>query len=219
MKAVFLLIAISLFAVKACPCPSSVRLNEFSSGGQHCDCNYLPDADSSFVTADQDALDHYYMQMAIDIGKNNPSNPYGSVIVDHNTNEVLCVGYNNKTVRYDNHGERAAIDNCTATVLPNGPNGAKHPRWANTTLYTNVESCMMCAASIMNRGITRTVYGAGLEGYAPLCYTIAQITEKEYYDHANAASSYPQPGTPMQVRGPLADMIDQIWAQFPNKCT
>lgn len=217
MNQIVLISLCLLSLVYACPC-SGVTLNAFVIGGQHCDCNYLPDSDGDYVDPGQDALDHQFILLAIQAGLNNPSKPYGAVIVHKYTGEVLCTGWNNRSIRYDEHAERDVIDRCTASLFPNGANGANHPGWVNTTLYTNVESCPMCAASILNRGITRVVYGAGLEGFAAKCYTTALLTMKEYRDHATRGGFYPQAGTPLVVRGPLEDLAPQVWSHFPSKC-
>lgn len=217
MKSILCILFVLTTAILACPC-SGVSHNTFTSGYQHCDCNYLPESDSEYVSPAQDTIDHQHILDAKQAGLNNPSKPFGAVIVDHTTNTVLCAGWNNRTIRYDNHAERDVIDRCTSLYFPNGPNGANHPGWANVTLYSNIESCPMCMASILNRGITRVVYGASLEGYAALCYTTAMLTAKEYADQATTGGFYPQPNTPLQVRGPLEDLQGLMWEPFPTRC-
>ena len=72
--------------------------------------------------------------------------PIGAVLVDNDTGEVRSEGYNG-LVQEGNptlHGEMAALRN--AGRLTN-----RH----NTTMYTTLQPCFMCAGAIVRFGIPR----------------------------------------------------------------
>jgi len=76
--------------------------------------------------------------------------PIGGVLVDNATGEVLGEGHN-ALVQESNpivHGEMAALR--AAGRLPN-----RH----NTTMYTTLQPCFMCAGAIVQFGIPRVVIG------------------------------------------------------------
>ncbi|KAJ3337938.1 hypothetical protein HDU93_000325 [Gonapodya sp. JEL0774] len=95
------------------------------------------------------------MQLAIDIGKKNPRFPFGSVIVDVRTGEVVGTGLNQNSRDPTNHGEVNAIRNLIASTL--AANDAL-PDFDNLAIYTTAEPCIMCCGSIMRC----VVYGASI---------------------------------------------------------
>eukprot|EP00276_Gloeochaete_wittrockiana_P025194 CAMPEP_0184365876 /NCGR_PEP_ID=MMETSP1089-20130417/150968_1 /TAXON_ID=38269 ORGANISM="Gloeochaete wittrockiana, Strain SAG46.84" /NCGR_SAMPLE_ID=MMETSP1089 /ASSEMBLY_ACC=CAM_ASM_000445 /LENGTH=55 /DNA_ID=CAMNT_0026707269 /DNA_START=101 /DNA_END=265 /DNA_ORIENTATION=+ len=52
------------------------------------------------------------MEMAIDVGKKNPSAPFGSVIIRKSTGEVLVQAVNASARDPTLHGEIVAIQEC-----------------------------------------------------------------------------------------------------------
>lgn len=93
-----------------------------------------------------------YMQMAIDVLRDGP--PFGAVIVDHDSGEVMCKGRNRGSSNRIYHGEMDAMINC----------GDAHPDldWTRLTLYTTGEPCPMCMSAIIWNRIPRMVYGTSV---------------------------------------------------------
>ena len=76
--------------------------------------------------------------------------PIGGVLVDNETGKILGSGHN-ALVQESNpilHGEMAAMR--SAGRMPN-----RH----NTTMYTTLQPCFMCAGTIVQFGIPRVVIG------------------------------------------------------------
>ena len=55
--------------------------------------------------------DEYYMQMTINLAKNNPKAPFAAIIVDNLTGKVLSKGLNASKINPTFHGEMVAINN------------------------------------------------------------------------------------------------------------
>jgi tRNA(Arg) A34 adenosine deaminase TadA len=100
--------------------------------------------------------------------------PFGSAIVNHTSQtglgKLVCLGANNisSTGNPTLHGEIAAIDNCTAILTDtHGPYGYApsdvSTAWSDLSLYTNAESCPMCASAIRWAGFKEYVYGSSIE--------------------------------------------------------
>ncbi|KAH8705697.1 guanine deaminase [Talaromyces proteolyticus] len=106
-------------------------------------------------------------------GSSCPFAAFGTVIVNHtNSNglgDLVCIGVNenSQTGNPSLHGEMAAIKNCTAVLTdPHGrfrlsPSAAESA-FADLTLYTNAESCPMCASAIRWSGFREYVYGTSI---------------------------------------------------------
>jgi len=77
------------------------------------------------------------------------------------------VNQNSATGNPTLHGEMVAISNCTAILTdPNGPYklsaAEASAAWSDLTLYTNAESCPMCASAIRWAGFKEYVYGTSI---------------------------------------------------------
>ncbi|WP_159453979.1 nucleoside deaminase [Roseovarius albus] len=90
--------------------------------------------------------------MAIDLIDGGP--PFGAVIVDHESGEVMCKGRNRGSSNRIYHGEMDAMINC----------GDEHPQldWSRLTLYTTGEPCPMCMSAIIWNRIPRVVYATSI---------------------------------------------------------
>ena len=101
-------------------------------------------------------LNHeYHMRRAIEIGKDNPNAPFGTVIVAQETGEVLAEGLNEAERNPILHGEVAAILNL-AEARPGVD-------WTRLVLYTTAEPCPMCSGAILWCGFGRLVYAASVD--------------------------------------------------------
>jgi tRNA(adenine34) deaminase len=101
-----------------------------------------------------------YMRLAIEQAKRNPVYPFGAVIVDSRSGEVLARGVNSTSANPTFHGEMVALNDYVAR------HGNRH--WERATLYTTGEPCAMCAAAIVWAGIPRVVYASATPFLAPI---------------------------------------------------
>ena len=103
-----------------------------------------------------------------------PFAAFGTAIVNHTSSngmgELICTGVNqnSKVGNPTLHGEMVAINNCTTILTdPNGPYALSPAEasaaWADFTLYTNAESCPMCASAIRWAGFKEYVYGTSID--------------------------------------------------------
>jgi tRNA(adenine34) deaminase len=97
-------------------------------------------------------LDHnHFMGLALDRAKESPKYPFGAVIVNMKTKEVIAGGSMKVDKKAIWHGEMAAINAC-----PDGYN------WKDVCLYTTAESCPMCQSAILWSGIPLVIYGSSM---------------------------------------------------------
>jgi tRNA(adenine34) deaminase len=92
------------------------------------------------------------MRLAIAMAKRNPKYPFGAVVVDSQSGDVLARGVNATHVNPLYHGEMVALNDYLAKYGNHG--------WSRTTLYTTAEPCAMCAGAIVWVGIPRVVYAS-----------------------------------------------------------
>jgi tRNA(Arg) A34 adenosine deaminase TadA len=108
-----------------------------------------------------------------------PSSPcpfaaFGSVIVNHSSTDpsslgdLICTGANSNSAAGNPtlHGEIAAINNCSEELQ--GPRFNLTPAEAlaafpSLSLYTNAESCPMCASAIRWAGFREYIYGTSID--------------------------------------------------------
>jgi tRNA(adenine34) deaminase len=101
-------------------------------------------------------VDHErYMRRAVEIARGNPDAPFGCVIVNGDTGEVVAEGVNDAQRNPVSHDETAAIINL-AEARPDADR-------TRMTLYTTAEPCPMCAGAVLWSGISRLVFGTSVE--------------------------------------------------------
>ena len=93
-----------------------------------------------------------FMRLAIAQANKNPGRPFGSVLVDERSGQVVGEGVANLAVSPVFHSEIQAMNDY---IAKNGNKG-----WENLTMYGTGESCPMCASAIVWAGIPRMVYGS-----------------------------------------------------------
>ena len=123
-------------------------------------------------------MDHErYMRRAVEIARGNPDAPFGCVIVDRETGEVVAEGLNDAQRNPVLHGETAAILNLAEA----------HPDVDRTrmTLYTTAEPCPMCAGAILWSGISRLVFGTSIVTLKKLGRPQIGIPFREVADRAS----------------------------------
>ncbi|KAL5397179.1 hypothetical protein PMIN06_003714 [Paraphaeosphaeria minitans] len=106
-------------------------------------------------------------------GEPCPFGAFGTAIVNHTVpglGELVCIGANSNRRKGDPtlHGEIAAIQNCTAVLTsPSGPynlsTSAALAAFSQLSLYTNAESCPMCASAIRWAGFKEYIYGTSID--------------------------------------------------------
>ncbi|KAI8152711.1 tRNA-specific adenosine deaminase TAD2 [Colletotrichum sp. SAR 10_70] len=73
-----------------------------------------------------------------------PFAAFGSIIVNHTSDEVVCEGANFRTGDPTIHGEISAINACTAKFTEQGMTPTQiYAAWGDLSIYTNAESCPM----------------------------------------------------------------------------
>ncbi|KAH7311395.1 guanine deaminase [Stachybotrys elegans] len=107
------------------------------------------------------------------LGNPCPFAPFGTAIVNHTADglgELICIGANSNAVTGNPtmHGEMAAITNCSAVLTdPEGPYKLSPSEalaaFSQLTLYTNAESCPMCASAIRWAGFKEYIYGTSID--------------------------------------------------------
>ncbi|KFA79705.1 hypothetical protein S40288_11695 [Stachybotrys chartarum IBT 40288] len=93
-----------------------------------------------------------------------PFAAYGTIIVNHTSDEVVCEGANFRTGDPTIHGEISAINACTAKFTEMGMTATQiFAAWGQLSIYTNAESCPMCASAIRWAGFKEYVYGTTIQ--------------------------------------------------------
>lgn len=100
-------------------------------------------------------LDHeLYMRRAIELAANVPDVPFGAVIVDRRSGQIVAEGWNKSSANPTWHGEIDAI-NRLAELQPEFDGN-------QLVLYTTAEPCPMCQGAILWSGIGMVVYGTSI---------------------------------------------------------
>lgn len=100
-------------------------------------------------------LDHeFFMRRAIELALNVPNVPFGALIVNRDTDEILAEGWNKTNINPTWHGE---IDAINQLVLRQESLDA-----SKLVLYTTAEPCPMCQAAILWAGIGMVVFGTSI---------------------------------------------------------
>lgn len=95
-----------------------------------------------------------HMRRAIEIARSNPDAPFGCVIADRKTGEVLAEGLNDAAKNPILHGETDAILNLARTD--------PDVDCTRLVLYTTAEPCPMCSGAILWCGIPHVVFGTSI---------------------------------------------------------
>lgn len=209
----------------ACDLPSST----FSSGSQHCDCDYTvpPGTGTDQSNATQHDIDLAWIRMVHQYAVTNMARyPFGAALVDSRTNTLVTIGYNNFFTAdpfYSSiavsHAETVVMTNASINIMPgsyNATNGNRKvdPNWKYMTLYGNIEACPMCAQAAIWRGLRQMVFGARASVLqAQRCWTQPTLTAAEVVDHSAGFAPF------QFVRGPFEEVEDEIVLDFKQQCT
>ena len=94
------------------------------------------------------------MRRAIQLAQLNPRHPFGSVIADSESGDVVAEGVNQSEQNPAWHGEIVAINHCAQR--------GDATDWSQLTVYTTAEPCPMCMAAMLWSGIHCVVYGTSI---------------------------------------------------------
>ena len=115
--------------------------------------------------------DEALTRRAIEVARGNPACPFGAVLVDADTLEVVCEGLNRTQASPVRHGEIEAIERCAAE--------RSAMEWSRLWLYTTAEPCCMCQGAILWAGIRRVIFGTSIETLRKLGWRQIEIPAAE----------------------------------------
>ena len=95
-----------------------------------------------------------YMRRAIALALEVPEFPFGAVIVNRATGEIVAEGFIQSALNPTLHGEMVAINRCAELHQP--------ADWSEFDLYTTAEPCPMCQSAIEWAGIACVYYGTSI---------------------------------------------------------
>ncbi|KAJ0385875.1 hypothetical protein COL922a_005464 [Colletotrichum nupharicola] len=162
----------------------------------------LPQEWTTWTTDDGvDASTHAYWMRQANLALPNPCPfaAFGAVVVNHTAGglgELVCTGANNNQGSGNPtlHGEMVAINNCSAIFTD--PQGRYNMTPADAlfafgdlTLYTNAESCPMCASAIRWAGFKEYVYGTSIDALVDMGWGQITVSSKEIFNQSSSLSS------------------------------
>jgi tRNA(adenine34) deaminase len=95
-----------------------------------------------------------YMRRAIELARNAPRLPFGTVIVDRESSAIVAEGWNRGEENPIWHGEIDALNR-----LANVP---QRQLASQLLLYTTAEPCPMCQSAILWAGIGGVIFGTSI---------------------------------------------------------
>jgi tRNA(Arg) A34 adenosine deaminase TadA len=116
------------------------------------------------------------MRRALDLARNNSRFPFGAVLVEMATGNVVAEGYNRSDDNPCWHGEIDVINRCAA----------RHPGidWSGLRLYTTAEPCCMCQGAILWAGIAEVVFGTSIRTLQQMGWNQIDILSEEVVQRA-----------------------------------
>jgi tRNA(Arg) A34 adenosine deaminase TadA len=112
-----------------------------------------------------------YMQRAIELAANVPAVPFGALIVNGETGDILAEGWNKSARNPTWHGEIDAINSLVSQELEVDP--------SKLILYTTAEPCPMCQGAILWTGIETVVFGTSIRTLQRLGWKQLDILAEE----------------------------------------
>jgi len=152
-----------------------------------------------------------------------PFAAFGAIIVNHTSDEVVCEGANFRTGDPTIHGEISAINACTAKFTKAGMTPTEiYAAWGELSLYTNAESCPMCASAIRWAGFKEYVYGTTIEHNYNAGWGVMTLSSYDVFQQSRAL-----PGVQTMMLGsvltnetdPLFSWQYQPDVACPNGCS
>ncbi|KAI8241651.1 Satratoxin biosynthesis SC1 cluster protein 4 [Colletotrichum sp. SAR 10_99] len=178
------------------------KFGRSTSPPQFSDNYCLPQEWITWTTDDGvDASTRAYWMRQANLALPNPCPfaAFGAVVVNHTAGglgELVCTGANNNQGSGNPtlHGEMVAINNCSAIFTD--PQGRYNMTPADAllafgdlTLYTNAESCPMCASAIRWAGFKEYVYGTSIDALVDMGWGQITVASKEIFNQSSSLSS------------------------------
>ena len=116
-----------------------------------------------------------FMGQAIEVARQNPQAPFGSVLVDRRVGKVVARGVNSSSANPTFHGEIAAIND----YVQQGGND-----WSELTLYTTAEPCCMCQGALLWAGVENVVFGISIADLKQLGWRQIDIPATEVVERS-----------------------------------
>ncbi|EEY21456.1 FCY1p [Verticillium alfalfae VaMs.102] len=139
----------------------------------------------------QDIRQYWVRQANEALSSPCPFAPFGTVIVNHTVSGrggIVCTGENtsHQSGNPIMHGEMAAIANCSHILTdPTGPYNMTVAEalaaFSDLTIYTNAESCPMCASAIRWAGFREYVYGTSIDELVRRGWDQIRIASREVF--------------------------------------
>lgn len=151
------------------------------------------------VTPSEMARHEHYMRLAIAQANRNPGRPFGSVIVDERTGQVVGEGVVNMGANPMYYSEVVAMNDYIAR---HGNQG-----WENLTMYGTGEACPMCMSAMVWAGIPRMVYASDTPFVSKYVNNI-NIRAQDVI-----AAAHPLYTNKLLLGGVLSDVTDKMFAE------
>ncbi|KAA1190190.1 nucleoside deaminase [Photorhabdus heterorhabditis] len=157
------------------------------------------------ILSEQEIAKHEkYMREAIEEAKKSAKYPFGAVIVNRNSGEILSRGVNSWVKNPILHGEIQAINHYVTLYGNQG--------WNNVALYTTAEPCSMCMSALVWTGIREVIWATSISGLRNMGIRQIDISAQEI---AERASSFYSPIS--LVGGILANETDKLFSELRKK--
>ncbi|KAK2036889.1 cytidine deaminase-like protein [Colletotrichum somersetense] len=120
-----------------------------------------------------------------------PFAAFGAIIVNHTSDEVVCEGANFRTGDPTIHGEISAINACTAKFAEQGMTPTEiYAAWGDLSIYTNAESCPMCASAIRWAGFKEYVYGTTIQHNYNVGWGVMTLSSYDVFQQSRQLPGY-----------------------------
>ncbi|ORY65027.1 cytidine deaminase-like protein [Pseudomassariella vexata] len=120
-----------------------------------------------------------------------PFAAFGAIIVNHTADEVVCEGANFRTGDPTIHGEISAINACTAKFTAMGMTPTQiYAAWGELSLYTNAESCPMCASAIRWAGFKEYIYGTTIQHNYNVGWGVMTLSSYDVFQQSRQLPGY-----------------------------
>ncbi len=121
----------------------------------------------------------HFMTKAIEVAQQNPKAPFGTILVDRRTDEIVAEGCNQAKLNPTFHGEMVALNNFARSHKTG---------WEQLCLYTTAEPCCMCQAAIIWAGIPEVVFGTSISTLEMLGWNQIGLSAQQVSEYAKFAT-------------------------------